>query len=322
VPWVRVVIVDYNSGPLLAQTLAALARQTEPDFEAVVVDNASAGGPADASALPDSRFRLLPAGANLGFAAGCNLGARGCQAPWLAMLNPDAVPEPGWLAALQRATLRHPAAAAFGSTQIDAADPCTLDGAGDCYSIYGIAWRGGHGASVQQIQNDFRVFSPCAAAALSRRGVFESAGGFAEPFFCYLEDVDLGFRLNLLGYESIQVADARVRHTGGASSGGKASPFALSHVLRNSLWVVLRCMPFPLLLSALAWQLRNVLRAGPRALRLQALRDGLAPLPALLRQRRAIQAGRRISVSALARLLVWNPGLVGRLAIVPLRRAP
>src|SRR5689334_7365621 len=91
-PWVRVVIVNYNTGPLLSETIAGLASQFCAEFEAVIVDNASTDGSAD-FALPDSRFRLLPMGSNVGFAAGCNVGSRNARTPWLAMLNPDAIPD-------------------------------------------------------------------------------------------------------------------------------------------------------------------------------------------------------------------------------------
>jgi GT2 family glycosyltransferase len=306
-PWVRVVLVNYNAGPVLAETAAALAGQTDGDFEAVIVDN---DGSAERLVLPDGRFRMIAAGSNLGFAAGSNLGARGAATPWLAMLNPDATPDPDWLAQLRRATARYPQAAMFGSTQLNAADPRILDGAGDCYSIYGIAWRGGYGALADPLRQDRRVFSPCGAAALYRREIFEAAGGFAESFFCYLEDVDLGFRLNLRGEEAIQVAEARVRHLGGPST-----QLARDLTLRNSVYVALRCLPLPhaaLALAALAV-------AHPRELK--PLREGLAQLPVLLRERRAIQAARRLRIRDLARLMVWDPRKVKRMAAVPVARS-
>ena len=325
-PWIRVVIVNYNSGPLLAETVAGLARQTDPDFEAIIVDNGSTDGSAAPSIVPDARFRLLAAGGNIGFAAGCNLGCKDARTPWIAMLNPDAVPEPDWLANVKRAMVRYPETVLFGSTQLDAGAPEVLDGGGDHYSIYGLAWRGGHGASVKAVRGDVRVFSPCAAAAVYRRDVFEAAGGFAESFFCYLEDVDLGFRLNLRGFETMQLADARVRHVGSACSGGKTSRFALYYGLRNAVFVCVRCMPLGLLMLALPLlvlsQVWLGLRVGLMGLRMRALYDGLVRLRALLRQRRAIQADRRLSAWAVGRLLVWNPRLVNQRAIVPLARAP
>jgi N-acetylglucosaminyl-diphospho-decaprenol L-rhamnosyltransferase len=323
-PWVRVVIVNYNAGPLLQAAVAGLARQWEAGFEAVIVDNGSTDGSAEACVLPDGRFGWLRAGGNLGFAAGCNLGCRGAKTPWLAMLNPDAVPEEDWLAVLRRAILRYPEAAMFGSTQVNASDPGILDGAGDAYSIFGLAWRGGHGLPIQVVREDMRVFSPCAAAALYRRDLFEAAGGFAESFFCYLEDVDLGFRLNLSGYEAIQVAGARVRHMGSATA-GVGSRFSLYQIIRNSVFVAARCVPFPLVLLVLPLLILSQvwigLRTGRLALRMEAVRDGLARFPELLPQRKGIQAGRRIPIGELCRLLVWDPRPINRLAIVPLARS-
>jgi GT2 family glycosyltransferase len=306
-PWVRVVLVHYRAGPVLAKTLAALAAQTDGDFEAVVVDN---DGSAAACPLPDGRFRLLPAPANLGFAAGSNLGFRGAATPWLGTLNPDATPEPDWLEALHRATVRHPGAAMFGSMQLSAADPQILDGAGDCYSVYGIAWRGGYGAPAAAVRSDFRVFGPCGAAALYRRDAFEAAGGFAESFFCYLEDVDLACRLNLQGEQAIQVADARVRHVGGPETA-----FARYQIVRNSVFVALRCLPAPHVLFAIPALAVSQVRHW------RAVRDALSCLPRLWSERREIQAGRRLRVRQLARLLVWDPRLVRRMSVVPLERA-
>ncbi|HLI85710.1 MAG TPA: glycosyltransferase family 2 protein [Bryobacteraceae bacterium] len=320
----RVVIVNYNSGPLLAATLKGLARQSDPDFEAVIVDNGSTDGSADPGILPDGRFHLFAAAQNLGFAVGCNLGARGSRTPWLAMLNPDAIPEEDWLAELKRATRLYPEIPLFGSTQVDAADPSILDGAGDNYCIYGLAWRGGHGQPAAAVKTDTRAFSVCAAAALYRRDVFEAAGGFAESFFCYQEDVDFGFRLNLFGYQAIQLAGARVRHAGSVCSGGKTSRFAVYHGIRNSVFVIVRCVPFPLVWLALPLlvfsQIWVGVRMGELPLRMEAIRDGLTFLPELVRQRRAIQKQRRVSAWEIAHLIVWDPRTVTRLEIVPLPR--
>jgi len=92
----------------------------------------------------------------------------------------------------------------FGSTQIDAQRPDRVDGFGDVVSIYGTAWRGASGSPVSGLPVDDReVFAPCAAAALYARDPFLATGGFEDSFFCYVEDVDLGFRLRLGGAQCI-----------------------------------------------------------------------------------------------------------------------
>src|SRR3546814_15048174 len=75
---------------------------------------------------------------------------------------------------------------------------------------------------------------------------FDAVGGFADHYFCLLEDVDLGFRLRLSGGSCVLVAGAVVSHYGSAVI-GRASAFTVYHVARNTLWTFLRCQPLPLL---------------------------------------------------------------------------
>jgi GT2 family glycosyltransferase len=309
-PWVRVVVVNFNGAPWLQRTVDALAAQTWRDFEAVIVDNRSTDGSIETLVLPDDRFRLIRADENLGFAAGCNLGAHGALAPWVAMLNPDAVAEPDWLEALRQAADLHPEAVAFGSTQLMAEGSGKVDGAGDNYSIFGLAWRGGFG-SARLPTRDARVLSPCAAAALYRRDAFEAAGGFEPGFFCFLEDVDLGFRLQLAGGVVIQAAAPTVHHVGSALT-GRHSRFSVWHGARNGVWLMARCLPAPLLFAALPLHLVAILalalvKPNCAAARLSGLAAGLRGLPGAWRQGRAIQRRRRVAVAEVAMWLAWNP---------------
>jgi GT2 family glycosyltransferase len=312
--WVRIVIVNYNAGPLLQDCVEALARQTMPDFEAVIVDNASAEKPIADLRLPDARFSVLHAGRNAGFAAGSNLGASGATAPWIAMLNPDTRPLPDWLAELRAATERYPWAALFGSTQLLMQQPDLVDGFGDALSAYGTAWRSGNGRPSRDLpRGDCEVFSPCGAAALYARDRFERLGGFDEAFFCYLEDVDLGFRARLMGERCVQVRRAEILHAASAVS-GHLSAFSVFHSYRNRIWLFAKNAPWPLLLPIAALQsaasLIAVARPRARHYRraaLEGLWAGLKGLPHALRRRKAIQRERSVPTFEIARMLVWNP---------------
>lgn len=319
--WARVIVVNHNAGPLLQRCIDALAAQTLPEFEAVIVDNASSDGSIEALRLPDIRFRVQLAGGNLGFAAANNLAASGCNAAWIATLNPDAEPRATWLEELRRATFRSPRVKVFGSTQIDARHLDVVDGFGDVYSIFGTAWRGASGWHVATLpQGDRDVFAPCAAAALYARDAFLSAGGFDESFFCYLEDVDLGFRLRLRGERCVQVRRAEVLHERSAIAGSN-SDFFLFHSQRNRLWVMLKNVPSPLIWFVLLLQIAVVplviLRRGADkwGVALRGVASGLKGLPRVWRERRKVQTGRVISNADIARMLVWNPRTA-------LRRAP
>lgn len=309
-PWVTVIMVTYNGGDLTQRAVESLARQSEPGFHVLIIDNASTDGSAERLVLPDARFRLWRAPLNLGFAAANNRAALECRTPWIATLNPDACPDPDWLAALARAVRAYPETAMFGSLQRDGSDPPRLDGCGDVLSIYGIPWRGGTGQPLDSAPAvDGEVFAPCAAAALYRTDAFRAVGGFEPAFFCYLEDVDLGFRLRLAGHRCVQIHDARVTHLGSAVT-GRHSDFTLFHSYRNRVWLVARCLPGPLLALGLplhcAATLALLWRSRGPAAAWRGFYAGLRGLAWALAARSRIQAGRRVGVLALARTLNWR----------------
>jgi N-acetylglucosaminyl-diphospho-decaprenol L-rhamnosyltransferase len=320
---VCVIIVNYNGGSLLRRCIETLGAQTLPPREIVIVDNGSSDGSiAGLENLPvmsSGRVRVISPGVNLGFAAANNLGASLAGTPWVATLNPDAFPEPEWLAELMAATIRHPDAAMFGSTQLDAADVRRLDGAGDVFHASGLVWRGHHGAPADSLPPEGEVFAPCAAAALYRRDVFQEVGGFDEDFFCYCEDVDLGFRLRLMGRKCIQVARARVHHVGSAITGRRSS-FATYHSTRNRVWMFVKNMPGVLILPLLplhialnALLLMRGVFLGESGAMLLGLRDALLGMRRVLARRRAIQARRVVSVAGLASRIDWSvSGVLGR----------
>lgn len=310
---VSVLIVNYQGGSVLADCLRHLQRQVMADFEAIVVDNGSTDGSlalAREAVAGDPRFVFISAEENVGFAAGNNLAARHATTPLLALLNPDAFAEPDWLARLLEAARRDPDVGMFGSTQLNAGDPTRLDGAGDHYFCLGLPWRGGFGWPASALPAEGEVFAPCAAAVLYRRAAFDAVGGFDETFFCYVEDIDLAFRLRLRGHRCIQVRDAVVRHVGGASSGG-ANGMARYYGTRNMVWCFVKNMPgplfwplFPLHLAAVfLFALWHMLRGERHAWR--GLADALRQLP--WKARRREQAARSVSVRSVAAAMVWNP---------------
>ena len=241
-PAVTVVIVAYESGGFLQPCVDALARQSFTDFEAVVADNASTDGSTAELRLPDARFRLQRMGANLGFARANNRVVERSRAELLALLNPDAEPDQGWLGALVAAARAHPRAASFGSVQLRLGDEAVLDGIGDVWHVAGLAWRAGEGWAAARTPGDGEIFAPCGAAALYRREAFLAAGGFDDRFFCYCEDLDLGHRLRAAGATSRRVSGAVVRHAGSGVS-GRYSDFTMFHGHRNRIWTFVKNTP-------------------------------------------------------------------------------
>ena len=94
---VTIVIVNYESYPELRACLASLSADAAAGHEIVVVDHVSREGAADALSQEFPYVRLMRVPANEGFAAGVNRGARGAQTPFLLLLNPDSVVDPGFV---------------------------------------------------------------------------------------------------------------------------------------------------------------------------------------------------------------------------------
>ena len=310
---ITVVVVNFNGADCLPACLAALAGQSFARFEAIVVDNASSDGSAREDLLPDGRFRLVRLAENTGFAAANNLGASLGRGRWLATLNPDAYPRPDWLAQLLAGAARHPDAAMFASTQLMAADPERIDGAGDVYSLWGLAWRGAQGWPARRRPKEGDCFGPCAAAALYLRRRFLDLGGFDQDYFCYFEDVDLAFRMRLAGERCVYLPRAVVLHAGGGISPG-SSAFTIEHCARNRVWTYLKNMPaallalgLPLHLAAVGLLLVGAAARGTARPELRGLGQAVRGLGGLLRRRSRVQASRRVSVRGLVLSLSLNP---------------
>ena len=307
---IAVIIVNYNSGALLARCLDSVAAQTCAPRCVVVVDNASTDG-SESAAEGKVGVTLVRETQNLGFAAANNHGvvaASGCE--WIATLNPDATAAPLWIESLEAAIREHPDCDSFACCLLDASDPSRLDGAGDAYHVSGLPWRNLHGAPIRAAPvRVTEVFGPCAAGAMYRRAAFEACGGFDEDLFCYVEDVDLAFRLRLQGGRCLYLPQAVVYHLGSAIV-GRASAFQIYHGHRNLVWVFVKNMPgalFWLLLPLhLLLNLASIVwfsMRGHTAAILQAKYDALRGLPVVWRKRGVVQQARRIRLRQLWRVL-------------------
>lgn len=310
---VGVVIVTFDAAPFIGRCLAALADQTTRPDRVVVVDNHSRDGTLEVArrsrASETLPLEFLPQDANLGFARANNLGVAALHdCEWVALLNPDAFPEPGWLAALIAAAARHPGAASFASRLMRDGAPGVLDGAGDIYHVSGLVWRHGHGRSLEEVADalvERPVFAACAAAALYRRDDWLAAQGLDERYFCYVEDVDLGFRLQLAGRACWYVPDAVAQHVGSASA-GVGSAFAVYHGHRNLVWTYAKDMPAPLVWLYLPWHLAATAVAlvwftwrGRGSAIGRAKLDAATGLRSVLATRRVVQSRRTVAVGDL-----------------------
>jgi GT2 family glycosyltransferase len=307
---ITVVVVNFNAGDLLHRCLRALADQDIHHFDVIVVDNGSTDSSLDNLTGVCCNLRIIRAGQNLGFAAANNLALQYSSSEWVALLNPDAFPSPDWLKRLLGAVERNPEFDFFASRAVLADRVDVLDGVGDVYHVSGLFWRRGHGVpAAGRFMVDEEVFSPCAAAGFYRRQALDEVGGFDEDFFCYAEDVDLGFRLRLAGYRCLYVPDAVVAHVGSAIT-GRRSGFSIYYGHRNLVWTFVKNMPpslFWLCLPAhLALNLVSLVwfsARGDGAIIFRAKWDAIRGLPGMWVKRRKIQVSRRVGGSDIRRYM-------------------
>jgi GT2 family glycosyltransferase len=303
---ISVVVINLNGERHLAQLVAALQAQTVRDFELIFIDNASTDGSVPLmqrlcaeSSLP---ITLLVNERNLGFAPACNQGIRVAQGRWIALLNNDAFPEPGWLEHLWAAAHSSPRLGMIAAKLLFAHQPERINSAGIAIDRAGIAWdwRGGEMDQPDE-SSPVEIFGPCGGAALYSRQMLDQLDGFDEDFFAYLEDVDLAWRAQLAGWRCVLEPKARVYHVHSATL-GDGSPFKNYLLGRNKIWLITKNYPNPWLLlylpAILGYDLLSVLVNALRSRNFSALRGrlaALAGLPRFLQKRRQIQARPRHS---------------------------
>jgi GT2 family glycosyltransferase len=309
-PTVSVVIPNLNGRHLLGRCLERLREQTVTAVETIVVDN---GSEDDSVAFVESHFpeaQVVALEANQGFAGGMNVGIERARGAYVAFLNNDAETDPSWLGELLASLERHPRAAAATSKLLLADKRNTIDGAGDELTPSFLPYPRGHGEPDRgQFDEEAEVFSPAGAASVWRRSALEDVGLFDERFFAYYEDVDLGFRARLKGYECWYAPKAVAYHHRGATAGANTE-FTLFHPIRNRWFLILKNAPrrllfrnaFLLMLGE-GFLLLRALRARKPSVVFRAYSDVLRNVQEIRGERDRIQKSRRITNTELQALL-------------------
>jgi GT2 family glycosyltransferase len=313
---VDIIIPTYNGYRHLDHCLTALQAQSYEDVRILVVDDASADGTPERLRRDWPQVDLLVLPRNSGLVTAVNAGLALSDAEYVALLNNDTEPEPGWLAALVDALERHPNAAAVASKLLLFDQRDTFHAAGDTYARSGRPGnRGVWQRDVGQHDCEEEVFGACAGAALYRRSALDDVaridGAILDSgFYMYCEDVDLSWRLRLLGYSIVYAPAAVVYHHLSATGGG---PLASYYVARNTLNVIAKDLPGPLLLKNLpliaadqardAWRTLPHLREPAARARLRGILAGLRSAPLMLVKRRKIQRDRRVRLADIERYI-------------------
>ncbi len=253
-----VIIPSFNGRALLEQCLptlhVALTRaQWTGQTEILVVDDHSTDGTEDWLRACHPAVRVIHNTGCRGFAGAVNTGLRAARGQWIGLLNNDVLIDEQWLLSA-RPHFQNPSIASVATRiMVGGRAGGIVEFAGGDYTPIGIPLRFGEGMGIDTagIMQPRLCFWGCGAAVFYRRAALAQVGGeLYAPLQAYLEDVELGFRLALAGWNCVYEPAAAVTHLGSATY-GKASFRKRFNSARNAEIVYFSCMPGPLLLRYL-----------------------------------------------------------------------
>ena len=240
---VTVVIPNYNGLRFLEDCLSSLEAQSCP-AHILVVDNGSTDGSQAWIRKNHPKVEVVCLKENTGFSKAVNIGIQKAATPYVILLNNDTKEKEGFTEALLCAIRKSERIFSVGAKMLDMRNEEIIDSAGDLYCALGWAFARGKGKPQEKYNAPTKVFSACAGAAIYRKAVFEKIGYFDELHFAYLEDLDIGWRARIYGYENRYEPSAAVLHAGSASSGSRYNAFKTKLSSANSVYVIGKNMPF------------------------------------------------------------------------------
>lgn len=249
-PKVSVLILTYNSRKYLDRCFISLEKQTYPNYEVVMVDNASTDGSVEFVRENFPWVKIIALDKNYGYAEAYNTAVRQVKSKYVVFLNPDVEVECNWLEELVKVAESDEDIKICGSRILfyDNKDIIQNDG--------GWITPIGGGLSRNHLKRAIEVKIPKTpqyvgyahgASMLVDRHTFLKLGGFDPDYFMYHEEVDLCWRAWLWGYKVAYVPTSIVYHDIGGSSGAKSlskSPFRLYHERKNQLMNILKNFSF------------------------------------------------------------------------------
>ena len=264
-PKVSTIILNYNGRGLLGACISSLLDSDFPEerLEVIVVDNGSTDGSVEFIKSEWPNVVLIENQINLGFSKAANLGAAYATGEYIAFLNNDMRVDKKWLSVLVNIACAGKGFACVGSTVLNW-DGTRVDFIGRPDDAFCLAYTplSSSQSAPPTSGTYFRALFVSGGAVLIRRDVFQELGGFDPDFFLYQEDVDLGWRLWLRGYECAISTESLVYHKGGATSSKLPPEYIQSLSQRNTLFSVFKNLEAKTLLEVLPRLLYSFLERG------------------------------------------------------------
>lgn len=273
-PLVSVIILNWNGLHHLKNYLPSVAASQYPNLEIILADNNSDDESVAFVSENYPDIRIIRHDQNYGYCKGNNLAAKKANGELIVFLNNDVRVKPDWLEHLTDLFYKYPGLAAAQPKLLSDRNPEYFDYAGAAGGLLdhlGYPWcRGRVFDSVEKDNGQYdaypsRIFWASGAAFCVRADLFEKAGGFDESFMLHMEEIDLCWRLQRMGYE-IRVEPASVVYHYGGGTLSMDTPAKVYFNFRNSLAMLAKNVRSGSLLPVLITRLALDAVAGLRFL--------------------------------------------------------
>jgi GT2 family glycosyltransferase len=214
-PRVSVIVLNYNGEGVIERCLRSVLGQKYVNFEIIVVDNCSSDNSVRIVRGFEPRVRLVENRRNLGYTGGLNTAVLHASddSELLAIVTNDVVLSTDWLQHMVEVAAADDSIGACSSRVYEASRKATITELRIIYpsGTLHIPWN----KDVRMREID----CPSGQAFVIRKRAFNSVGGFDPDYFAYYDEVDLGWRIRLLGYKVVYNPYANVIHEGSHSFG-------------------------------------------------------------------------------------------------------
>lgn len=252
-----VVIPNWNGKEYLRECLDSLYEQGGVPI--IVVDNGSNDGSVELLEQCYPEVSLIRLEKNEGFCKASNLGMQAAQTEYVFLLNNDTRVDKNCIPMLEAVLDGHKRTFSVQARLLSMKEPDRIDDAGDLYCALGWAFALGKGKEITAYNKPAKVFAACGGAVLYRKSMLDEIGMLDENHFAYLEDIDLGYRALIYGYENRMEPGAIVYHAGSATSGSRHNSFKVELSAQNSIYLIAKNMPILQILINLPFLLAGIL---------------------------------------------------------------
>ena len=218
-PEVSIIIVNYNGLNYLHDCFSSLMEIDYPKelLEYIMVDNGSTDGSVKYMERRFPDVQILRNTSNRGYAGANNQAAKAANGKILAFLNNDMKVHSLWLKTLIHKFIESSDDLVCVSSKILNYEGNKIDFIGGGFTPFGISFQVDFGKPVGEIDNqtenrERELLFGCGGSMAIKKNVFIECGGFDEDYFAYLEDVDLGWRLRIMGYRILYVPESIAFH--------------------------------------------------------------------------------------------------------------